>query len=157
MNENPQKTGRSMCRDVQALLYDYQLRELGPARSEFVREHVRRCEGCRAELAAIRRTLDVLNMARNAPVPDRLSVHHRRRMSRAVMHPVLDWVCRHNVLVAVLAMLVTILLSALIMRWAMEVEPPDDYDAVPIELLPRLAPPVPGTPPMQPPLQEGTK
>jgi hypothetical protein len=156
MNEKTQKITRGICRDVQTLLYDYTVRELGLARSEFVREHVRRCDACRAELALIQKTLDVLTMARKAPVPDRLSVHHRRRMSRAVMHPVLDWVCDHNVLVAITATLLTILLSVFILRWAMDVRVTDNSDGVPVNL-PHPIPPELPAPPLQPPLQEEVK
>lgn len=157
MNENQQKIGRSICRDVQVLLFDYQARELGSVRSEFVREHVRRCETCRAELAALQKTMDVLTMARAAPVPSHLSSHHRERMSRAVMHPVMDWICRHNVIVAVTAMLLTILLSVIIMRWAMNIEEPDNSDAYLIDLTPGLTNSAVVVPQEQAPLQEGPK
>lgn len=158
MSENPSNISRSICRDVQSLLYDYMGHELGPARSEFVREHVRRCETCRAELVSIQKAFDILNVARKAPVPAHLSVSHRRRMARAVMHPVLDWICRHNVLVATVAMLLTILLAVILMRWAMDVEKPDDSDAVPVFLVPHTnAGEGPDQSTQPPSLQEGAK
>jgi predicted anti-sigma-YlaC factor YlaD len=157
MNENQTRNGHDICREVQGVLYDYMTRELGPARSEVVREHVRRCENCRSELAGLQKTLDVLSLARKAPVPDRLSEHHRRRISRAVSHPVLDWVCNHNVIVALSATMLAILLAVILMRWAMDVEPPDNSDAVPVDLSPRRTVQDGERPADQPPLQRGSK
>jgi predicted anti-sigma-YlaC factor YlaD len=157
MSEDQVKNGHSICREVQGVLYDYMTRELGSARSEVVREHVRRCEVCRAELAGLQKTLDVLSLARKAPVPSRLSEHHRRRISRAVSHPVLDWICNHNVIVALSATLLAILLAAILMRWAMDVESPDNSDAVPIDLSPHRGVREAAPPADQAPLQGGAK
>lgn len=140
MNTDKGKVSRSICRDVQALIYDYMSRDLGPARSDFVREHVLRCDECRAELAAIQKTFDLLSLARKAPVPDRLSAHRRRRMSRAVMHPVVDWICNHSFVVAFASTLFAVLIAVLILRWAMQIDYRDDSDAVPIDLTPRDIP-----------------
>lgn len=137
MSEDQGKNGHSICRDVQGVLFDYMTRELGPARSDVVREHVRRCEQCRAELAEMQKTLDVLTLARKAPVAERLSPDRRKRMSRAVAHPVIDWICTHNAIVGILAAAMAIIVAFLAMRWAMDVEPPDNSDAVPIDLTPQ--------------------
>jgi hypothetical protein len=74
-----------------------------------------------------------------------------------VSHPVLDWVCNHNVIVALSATLLAILLAVILMRWAMDVEPPDNSDAVPVDLSPRSAVHDGERPADQPPLQRGSK
>ena len=54
------------CGDIQALLYDYMNRELGGARSDLVREHLRHCPNCQKVAADIRRTTELLQAASRA-------------------------------------------------------------------------------------------
>lgn len=157
MNENQGKIILRSCRDVQALLYDYTMREIGPAQSELVKEHIGRCERCRAELDSIQKTLAVLNLARDAPVPGRLSVSHRKRMAQAVMHPVLDWIRKHSFIATIVVTLLAVVLAIIALNKAMNPEPMEDCDVFPIELSPRPTQSVPVNPPAQPPLQEGRK
>jgi len=134
MNESTRPAGMSPCDEVQDVLLDYLNRELGPARSQFVREHVRRCERCRAAMAELSETIAVLNLARKAPAPDRLSPERRRLMQRAVLHPVIDWILRHNRTVAVVCTVVLLAGLILLARWAMDIEEPDISGAVPVNL-----------------------
>jgi predicted anti-sigma-YlaC factor YlaD len=106
-----------MCGDIQSVLFDYMSRELGPARSELVRGHLRKCPACRKEAAEIRETLELLQVASRDPtgVPDRLSEDRRARLVRAYMHPVLDWVYTHHVLVSVVMAVVVIAVALAIL------------------------------------------
>jgi hypothetical protein len=113
----------------------------------------------------------VLNLAKELPVPDRLSVSHHERISRAIMHPVLDWICKHSFIVTVVVTLIAVILCVVILQGLEVSEPPKGNDGVLIELSPRqlqvlpleareqipLVSPNPVDPVEQPPLQPGAK
>jgi anti-sigma factor RsiW len=102
----PAPDGPVDCRQIQSVLFDYMARELGDGQSLLVREHLRRCDACRREAAVMQETIDLLRAhdpGRHA-VP-RLSESRRRRLLRALLHPVMDWIIVHHWLVAALAAL----------------------------------------------------
>lgn len=135
------------CEDIQPLLFAYMTRELGQARADVVREHIRKCEKCQAAGAEIQATLDALRGSSelDSTLPDRLSDKHRERIIWAFTHPVMDWIDRHHVLVSVLVAILVIGLTFIIVRvvetWPEEVlepgptviigEPPADYKPAP--------------------------
>jgi len=130
-NNGPRDAGRLLkCGDIRGVLFDYMTRELGPSRSELVREHLRRCVECQREAAEIRETLDLLQAAsqRGKGAAGVLSEDRRRRLARACMHPVLDWVYEHHVLVSVLVAALVIAVSfARLLRtrlWSIDPPPP---------------------------------
>jgi predicted anti-sigma-YlaC factor YlaD len=100
------------CESIQAVLFAYLTRELGTAQSDLVREHLRRCPACQAEAAGIQQTLHLLREASrsNSGVPGRLSDERRARMLFAFMHPVLDWIYAHHILVSILVTLAALFL-----------------------------------------------
>lgn len=108
------------CEDIQVLLFAYMSRELGDVQSRVVREHVRTCETCRQEAAAIEETLSMLRAGAGESGGEalRLSDERRERLWRAVFHPVLDWVDRHHRLVAGTIALLTLLLTVFLLRHA---------------------------------------
>ncbi len=120
------------CEDIQSLLMDYMTRELGEARSVVVREHIRKCDACRREAAEMQSTFDLLRQVSNeeAALPDHLNEDHRRRLLRAVMHPVLDWMARHHRLVSALVTLLVLLLVFIVLRAPKKVE--DHGPSIPI-------------------------
>ena len=91
------------CDDIHEVLFDYMTRELGPAQSDLVREHLRKCERCRAAAAEMQATLQALRDASKnfAGIPEHLSEARRKRLLRALMHPVIAWMERYHVLVSV--------------------------------------------------------
>ncbi len=94
------------CDDIRPLLFDYMTHELGEAQSVLVGEHLRRCEICRTEAAEIQNTIATLQAhdpARRAA--QHLSAGRHRRLMRAVMHPVADWMLEHHWLTALLTAL----------------------------------------------------
>ena len=113
MNENGNTAGEKMnCEDIRSVLFDYMSRELGQARADLVREHLRRCPDCQVEAARIRNMLDLLQEASRAgaAAPARLSDERRARIVRAFMHPVLDWIYVHHILVSALLTVAALLL-----------------------------------------------
>jgi anti-sigma factor RsiW len=100
----PERLG---CDDIRGVLMDYLSRELGEARSNVVREHLRGCEKCRQEAAEIQATLDELKRASHLVVPA-LSEDRRARILWAITHPVQDWIHRHHVLVSAVVSAVVI-------------------------------------------------
>jgi anti-sigma factor RsiW len=93
------------CEEVQGVLFDYMSRELGDMRSQFVREHLRKCDACRREAADLQRTFDALKQASRIPlkVPSRLSMSRRARLVRAVTNPAMEWITAHHALVSIVA------------------------------------------------------
>ena len=91
------------CDEIQDLLFDYMTHELGEKRAELVREHLRKCETCQEASMEIQQTMDVLRKARTVHKTEihRLSEKSQRRIHRAILHPVLDWIYRHHILVAI--------------------------------------------------------
>jgi predicted anti-sigma-YlaC factor YlaD len=131
--KNDADTGKkkSVCAEVQPLLFDYMNRELGPGRSDLVREHLRKCRDCQADAASMQATLDLLRSAsqRKAHIPRHLSDRRRARIFWSVAHPVLDWVSVNHMLFSLLtALTVTLALALMIyrMRMATAVEEPED-------------------------------
>lgn len=103
------------CTEIQDVLLDYMNRELGAARSELVRGHLRKCAECQAAAAAMQRTLAVLQRASRAErdrPPEALTEKRRRRMRWAAVHPVLNWVVRRHVLVSILAAALALIAAA---------------------------------------------
>lgn len=108
LNEN----GKVPCEEIQALLMAYMTRELGEARSDLIREHIRKCPSCQAAAAEMQETMDSLQGAgrESEMFPQRLSDDRRARIAFSFMHPLLDWMYQHHILVSVLITLVTLLL-----------------------------------------------
>ncbi len=108
------------CEDIQAVLFDYMTRELGPSRSELVGEHMHKCSACQKAAAEIQETLDALQLVseQTEHIPERLSEKRRRRVLLAYMHPVLDWIYRRHVFVSICVALavVTLLFITLLSR-----------------------------------------
>jgi anti-sigma factor RsiW len=74
--------------------------ELGDKQSWLVHEHLLHCEECRREAASIEATLELLRSDTSVVVPEHLPNTIRRRLERAILHPVLDWIYEHRRLVA---------------------------------------------------------
>ena len=107
------------CKDIQAVLFDYMSHELGDKQSWLVHEHLLHCEECRREAAAIQETIDILRRDASVEIPEHLPDSMRRRLERAILHPVLDWIYEHRRLVAaVLAVGIIALLAFLASRYS---------------------------------------
>lgn len=107
------------CEEIQAVLVDYMTRELGPARSALVREHLRKCPFCQTAAADIQATFELLRQASGADdSPEHLSDDRRARIHRAVMHPLMHWIERHHVLVSLAAALVLVTVLFVLLRHA---------------------------------------
>jgi predicted anti-sigma-YlaC factor YlaD len=99
------------CDEIQGLLFDYMTRELGQARSDLVREHLRKCEKCQTAARETGETLDLLQTAKKVEegAPAKLSEDRRRRVMRSVMHPVMHWMETNHIIVSVIVAIVLIL------------------------------------------------
>ncbi len=107
------------CEDIQAVLFDYMAHELGDKQSWLVHEHLRHCENCRREAAAIKATLDMLRADKSVVVPEHLPNSMRRRLERAILHPVFDWIYEHRQLVAsIMAIVITAIVAFLAGRYS---------------------------------------
>lgn len=111
--------GLLKCDDFQMLLFAYMSRELGDVQSRVVREHLRTCDACRREAADIEATLEALQAGApgdNAGANERLSDERRKRILRAVFHPVIDWIDRHHRLVSTTVAVLLLITVVLLLR-----------------------------------------
>jgi predicted anti-sigma-YlaC factor YlaD len=125
------------CEDIQSALFDYLTRELGPARSDLVREHLRKCEKCQAAAAEIRATMDWLKLVstQEPPIPVRLSEARRARIARALTHPVLDWIYTHHIVVSVVAAILAIVAGAILLYKTQLWDEPDEERGIDVRIL----------------------
>lgn len=116
--EPPGENTITRCEDIQALLFNYVTRELGQARSDLVREHLRKCEKCQAVAKDIQATMNFLRTASKSEtvVSDHLSKERRTRIIRAFAHPVIDWIDRHHIIVSVVVTMAVIIVLIVILR-----------------------------------------
>lgn len=116
------------CKDIQEVLFAYMTRELGEARSELVREHLRKCPECQRAAGENQATLEELRKAAisDTGLPERLSEKRRARVLWAFMHPALDWIYVHHIMVSALTALL-VLAAALVFLVKMRIweEPPE--------------------------------
>jgi len=118
------------CEEIQDLLFDYMSRELGESRSAFVREHLRKCPDCQAAAREIKDTVDLLHAASadQAGLPERLSEDRRHRILWAVMHPILDWIYSHHILVSLVMTIMAALVGFCVLRkvhlWTVDMPTP---------------------------------
>jgi hypothetical protein len=118
------------CEEYQALLFAYMSRELGDTQSILVREHIRKCDRCRAEAAEIESTLALLKSASKTEASEasHLTDERRERILRAVFHPVMDWISRHHKMVSVVLAIVALIVTFFLL-WDFEIfrnEPMDE-------------------------------
>ena len=116
-NDKATHENRLKCEDIQSVLFDYMSRELGSARSDLVREHLRKCAVCRELAADIQSTLDLMHQAR-ADEPGMaiaLSDDHRKRMIKALTHPLLHWITENHILVSIVATVIVLIALALVL------------------------------------------
>jgi hypothetical protein len=91
-------------------MLDYMQHDLGEGRSDLIREHVRRCPACHERIKELQETIGLLHDApfAHGRLPEHLSERHHSRLVRALMHPVLDWIYVHHILVSTLVALVVV-------------------------------------------------
>lgn len=116
---NPRKVP---CQQIREELTDYLLRELPVEQSWLIREHLRNCPECTAEAERISRTLDFMKTMTSGDDAQTLPQSVRKRLARALLHPVLDWICIHHRLVAWCAALGALALTMLI-AWLCSFKP----------------------------------
>jgi len=117
------------CAEIQALLFDYMARELGEGRSDLVREHLRRCAACQKEAAEIGEMVRALHEASpDGAIDERLTKERRKRLVRAYMHPMLDWIYCHHMMISIFAATLVLIavLVALLKTKVWTVGPPSD-------------------------------
>ena len=123
------------CEDIQGFLFDYISGELDTARSNLVREHLKKCPNCQAAAAEIREAMNVLREGSEAlGVPKRLSEDHRKHLMWAVTHPIMDWMDRHHIITSlILAVIVT--LYILFVLWHFDIGKREDAKVYEISIM----------------------
>ena len=121
--DNQSRNGRPptramACEDIQALLYDYLTHEIGRARGELIREHIRKCTTCRTAAAEMQDSINLLKggAPMDPPEPLTLSDDRRKRVWRAFMHPVLDWLYSHHIIASIVIAIVAVIVALMIVR-----------------------------------------
>lgn len=133
--------GPVQCEDIQDVLFDYMSRELGAARSDLVREHLRKCENCQAVAQEVQSTLDLLHSASRLDAGDkRLTDDRHRRVLRALTHPVIHWIERHHILVS-FAVAGLVLLAVLVVLKRARIWETDEFQPGPAIMIGTNQPP----------------
>ncbi len=101
----PSSSERALpCEEIRSLMLDYVQHGLGEGRADLVCEHIRRCPACHGRMVELQATVGLLHDApfAHGVLPLHLSERHHSRIVRAVMHPLLDWIYVHHILVSAL-------------------------------------------------------
>ena len=125
------------CEDIQPLLTEYLAHELGEARSVLIREHLNRCPKCRSAAADLQNMFELLRSASRdeaAALPSQLSERRRRRIRWALVHPFLDWIYAHHILVSLVAGVLAILLVLAFVRRAPITEANEIEQGIPVNI-----------------------
>lgn len=98
------------CEEIQNLLTDYMNRELGEARSNLVREHLRICKQCHAKASEIQKAISILQKVAQSQtdIPKKLSESHRARIAKAALHPLREWFYVHYALIVIFVIIILI-------------------------------------------------
>lgn len=132
-NESKKNKGRLGCEDIGNYLMDYLTHDLGPARSDLIREHLRKCPDCRAEARELKETIDLLRSASPAKTtPEHMSAKTRDRMMRAVTHPLLDWAFRHHIIISLLFAVLVLLMTLFALRNVRILDEPNWDKLIPV-------------------------
>jgi predicted anti-sigma-YlaC factor YlaD len=117
MSERPE-SATIKCEEIQAQLMTYLTREMGEGRLDLIREHLKKCPDCQAEAAQVRETLGFLHdaSATEGAMPTRLSAERRALIVRAYLHPVLDAVYRHHIVVSIVVTILALILVGSVLR-----------------------------------------
>ena len=132
-------TGPLKCEDVQPLLTDYMNRELGPYKSDAVREHLRKCDSCSAAVKELDLAVNLLKSvpkADNENIPKRLSPRSRRRITMAYKHPFLSWLDSNQIYIVLMTLVLLMLGMIAFFLDARQDEGPDFEEAIEINLGP---------------------
>jgi predicted anti-sigma-YlaC factor YlaD len=126
------------CEEIQNLLTDYMSHELGEARSNLVREHLRICKQCRTKASEIQKAISILQKAAQiqTDIPKKLSDRHRERIVNAALHPLREWFYVHyiSIVIFVIILLIgmAIIFTKVIQQKSREI--PVDESAIPIRI-----------------------
>ncbi len=104
------------CDEIQAVLLAYMTHDLGETQSILVREHIRKCDSCRAEAAEIEETFSLLRQTGGTSDHLHLSDERRKRILLAVFHPAINWIDLHHKLVSVVLAVVILTTTILALR-----------------------------------------
>lgn len=125
----PVQEPRKHCDEIRPLLLEYMTRELGSARSDYVREHLRKCEDCQAAAREIQAALEALRKTSGAAKPPtRLTEERRARLIWAFTHPIRAWIFAHHIAVSVVIALIVLGGILAFLRWKDVWFPPEPIE-----------------------------
>ena len=106
------------CEDMQELFLDFATRELGGARTDIVRDHLEKCETCQSAYREVQETVEFLRKSSlsETDMPDKLSSDHQARLTRALTHPVREWISTHHTVISIIIAIVAVALTVVCVR-----------------------------------------
>ncbi len=133
-DEKSKGSSQVRCEDIRDLLFDYMSHELGKARSQLVREHIRRCEDCKRQAAEIQSTLDLLSGAskQETDLPSRLTDERRKKLYWWYSHPVMRWIEKHHVVFSLVVAVIILAILTLVLYRAKIFKDRPDEDVFPV-------------------------
>ena len=133
-NDNSKGQSQVPCEDIRDLLFDYMSHELGKARSQLVREHIRRCDECRKQAAEIQSTLDLLSAAgkEETDIPSRLTDERRKKLYWWFTHPVMRWIENHHIIFSLVIAAIILAILTFVLSKAKIVEEEPEVEVFPV-------------------------
>ena len=118
MNEEKNIITKKMkCSDIHTHLFSYITHDTGQSRTELIKNHLADCINCQAEAKQIKEALDFLNGTYETKnIPTQLSDKHRALIARSFMHPILDFIYRHHIIISIITALITIAITLCVLR-----------------------------------------
>lgn len=105
------------CTDIQTHLFAYITHDTGQSRSELIRKHLENCSNCQAEAKQIKEALSFLHSTYELEnIPTQLSEKHRALIARSFMHPILDFIYRHHIIISIITAIITIAITISVLR-----------------------------------------
>ncbi len=115
--ENKKITTKMKCDDIQAHLFAYITHDVGQSRAELIKKHLENCSNCRAEATQIKEALSFLNSTHKTEnIPTQLSEKRRALIVRSFMHPILDFIYRHHIIISIITAIIAVSLTLCVLR-----------------------------------------
>jgi predicted anti-sigma-YlaC factor YlaD len=118
MSNKNKQPNTMKCEDIQAHLFAYTTHDTGQGRTEIIKKHLEECENCRIEAAQIKEAVNFLHDVAHTDgnIPTKLTEKRRALIARSFMHPVLDFIYRHHIIISIITAIIAITVTLCALR-----------------------------------------
>ena len=118
MSNNDNKINTTKCEDIQAHLFAYITHDAGQGRTEIIKKHLENCKTCQIEAAQIKEAVSFLHDVAHTTdnIPTKLTEKRKELIVRSFMHPVLDFIYRHHIIISIVTAIITLTITLCVLR-----------------------------------------